>query len=190
MKSSVSTLLFTVSFALIPYLTEAFQSITPSLRPVSPLSSITFHKTQLHNYHLISIYNSRPKPVLGISYSTRLYASSKSDTKKNFSKIGKKIEKKNGSSLNGAHQPTTDTSSKQNETAIHDPEEILILQDDLAAREELEAAVKEVKEVFTEVTESTGKLTGTIIEKGPGIFTRFMRTLVSKEMRYVHFQFQ
>ena len=57
-------------------------------------------------------------------------------------------------------------------------------EEELVAKEELEAKVKEVKEVFKEVTQSTGKLTETIMTNGPGILTRAIRTFLSKELRY------
>ena len=45
------------------------------------------------------------------------------------------------------------------------------------------AAVNEVKVAAQNVTESAGKLTTTIVSKGPGILGRLFMALVSKEMR-------
>jgi len=53
----------------------------------------------------------------------------------------------------------------------------------LMENEEFILAVKEVKSAAQNVTESAGKLTTTIISKGPGILGRLFMVLVSKEMR-------
>lgn len=93
------------------------------------------------------------------------------------------IEEKNVKTLlNGANVNITKEKLTE-EIFDEEHHEKLITEKDEVVKEELEAAVKEVKEIFKEVTQSTGKLTETIIEKGPGILTKTFRTLVSKEMR-------
>jgi len=96
-----------------------------------------------------------------------------------------KMKDKNGKQeLNGA-KICIRKEEQEGTDEVFDEEhhEKLITEKDEVVKEELEAAVKEVKDVFKEVTQSTGKLTGTIIEKGPGILTKTFRTLVSKKMR-------
>ena len=51
--------------------------------------------------------------------------------------------------------------------------------------ENFKKAVEEVKDAALNVTESSVKLTSTIVTKGPGIIGRLLTALLSKEFRYV-----
>ena len=50
---------------------------------------------------------------------------------------------------------------------------------------DFQKAVEEVKDAALNVTESSVKLTSTIVTKGPGIFMRLLKTVLSKEFRCV-----
>lgn len=56
---------------------------------------------------------------------------------------------------------------------------------DIPLKEDLDfkKAVEEVKDAALNVTESSVKLTSTIVTKGPGIFMRLLKTVLSKEFR-------
>jgi hypothetical protein len=51
--------------------------------------------------------------------------------------------------------------------------------------EAFQKAVEEVKDAALNVTESSVKLTSTIVTKGPGIIGRLLKAVLSKEFRYV-----
>ncbi len=58
---------------------------------------------------------------------------------------------------------------------------------DIPLKEDLDfkKAVEEVKDAALNVTESSVKLTSTIVTKGPGIFMRLLKTVLSREFRCV-----
>ena len=68
-------------------------------------------------------------------------------------------------------------------------QKVSVAQQIVLEREELQAAVLEVKEAVQEVSQSAKNLGGAMISNGPGIFTRFLTLMVSEEMRWVSFCF-
>ena len=79
---------------------------------------------------------------------------------------------------------TTGTSTRMKLSLVTDDE---LETDHVPLKEDLDfkKAVEEVKGAALNVTESSVKLTSTIVTKGPGIIGRLFKSLISKEFRYV-----